>query len=160
MEATIHAQHWLRFLTCYFAFRPLCNLCPLIPGRVPPAALRRRKWGLCFLWPTALLRLSNTLCGAAGFVDKSIAHPCSSASGLVDVINFIIVFIFCSIIILCFFLCFFFFWIFFVRLLLNLLLNLLLIRWKRGCLKRKRTHVEGKRTYGKMNESEKENIGK
>ena len=95
--AKIHAQHWLRFLTCYFAFWPLCNLCPLIPCRVPPTVLRRRSWGLCFLWPAALLWLSDTLCAAAGFIDKRITHPGSTASGLVDVINFIIVLIFCSI---------------------------------------------------------------
>ena len=84
--AKIHAQHWLRFLTCYFAFWPLCNLCPLIPCRVPPTVLRRRSWGLCFLWPAALLWLSDTLCAAAGFIDKRITHPGSTASGLVDVI--------------------------------------------------------------------------
>ena len=72
--AKIQAQHWLRFLTCYFALR-LCNLCLIIPGGVPPAALRRRGCGLCFLWPAALFRLSNTLCAAAGFVDKSIGNP-------------------------------------------------------------------------------------
>ena len=29
--AKIQTQHWLRFLTCYFALR-LCNLCLVIPG--------------------------------------------------------------------------------------------------------------------------------
>ena len=47
--AKIQAQQWLRILTCYFALW-LCNLCPFIPGGIPPAALRRCGWGLRVLW--------------------------------------------------------------------------------------------------------------
>ena len=54
--AKIQAQHWLRFLTCYFALR-LCNLCLVIPGGVLPAALRRRGWELRFLLLLLLLFL-------------------------------------------------------------------------------------------------------
>ena len=47
----IQVQHWLRLITVHFAFWSLCNLCPLIPGGVPSAALRRRGRGSVFSGP-------------------------------------------------------------------------------------------------------------
>ena len=71
--AKIQAQQWLRFLTCYFALW-LCNLCPVIPGGVPPAALRRRGWELRFLWPAALFRLSSRRPAARAALSRCGQH--------------------------------------------------------------------------------------
>ena len=73
--AKIQAQHWLRFLTCYFALR-LCNLCLVIPGGVPPAALRRRGWELRFLWLGALFRLSGRLPAARAVISRCCRRSC------------------------------------------------------------------------------------